>query len=609
MKRKRPDRPLREVLAQRPETTDTTSRGIDKRVTTLKLVDKEPEEGETGGLLTPTLFVPTDEQLAKINKFTLRNVSAEEVACFTTMSCNDLADRDDDRFRTEAVKGFAKLAYPYSPTGKSYMVGHDYTKLAVGRIFDTDTKSVGVETVDGNEQALFLTNDVYIPRTAANQQFIENLEFGVNWAVSVGVVLGKSECEIGKTHDWGFWWFCSKGHEQGEYYDPNSDEEDDWGYPKPTEAGAKGAVKCIRQLDDAKDMYELSQVFLGAQYMAEVSKRPGIAAVVKGAAHHFPVVGLKRIEAMEVPTPKLPERVTEANRRHTVTESEGSFSWADDEGLTWSFTPGEDADPLCLGRTSKASENQAKLVTFKAKRAKATEEQIKSTEGAAVIATQLDGLINELDDALDSDNDDAADTLIDQVQDLMDQLFDELYTEEPASEETEDQDYNEGKNPKEDYMSKKAVLAAVHKVSFPRSVIELVEAAPEEGHFAFETLISESSKMLAEMAPKATAGEAWLKQLRADVIDMYVKSKAGPGSGTAGVDVSHIEKLLDRVGDDPEVMKTLRDEYESALQAKFPQAVRRSSVEENHNAPDGAADVGRDIEARIDSKSVKRIHG
>lgn len=601
VKNRHPERPLSEIRAIRPDDSDTSVKGVDKRITNLKLVNKDENGDETGGLITPELFIPNSEQLDQINQFTLRKVSAEEVAAFTTYSCNDLVDRDDERFRTASVKGFAELPYPYSPTGKSYMVGHDYSKLAVGRIFGTSTKSV--DTPMG--KSLFLTNDVYIPRIAANETFLSNMEFGVNWAVSVGVMLGKSFCTVGKEHDWGYWsWFCTEGHDKGAYYDPDSEEEDSWGYPLPVSETAKNAVKCIRDLDDAKDMYELSQVFLGAQYMAEIGKRPGMAAVTK-SAKTFPFVG---VGTMELPTPKLPEKLRKAVKAHRVKEIDGSFTWTSEEGLVWSFVPGEDGEPRCLGKSSrdmnKVSENQAKRDQFKAKRTEATDELIKSVEGAAALASQLDGIINALDDALDNDDDDTADTLIDQAQDLMEDLFDQLYTEETP---LDDDDDDQNKAPQEDYMTKKAVLAAMTKLRLPTAITEKVQAASEEGSTAFEVLLSETAKTISTLQPLADAGDVYLKELRADVIDMYVKSKAEPGAGTKGIDVSHIEKLLDRVGNDPEVMKTLRDEYQAAFQAKFPKPVRRSTVESDHNDPGTPAEV--DLEHRIDTKSVKKIHG
>ena len=58
---------------------------------------KAPDEAE--GSLGATM-VPTDEQLARINQFTRTMATAENVVTFSTLSCNDIPDRDDDAFTT-----------------------------------------------------------------------------------------------------------------------------------------------------------------------------------------------------------------------------------------------------------------------------------------------------------------------------------------------------------------------------------------------------------------------------------------------------------------------------------------------------------------------------
>src|SRR4051794_7648233 len=173
-------------------------KGIDKRVTTFKGDTNKDAAGDGGtGAIDFAPMAPTDEQLAKINEYTRSNKTAEDLVVFPTLSCNDLIDRDDERFVTDTVKGFAKLDAPLGPNGKSYMVGHDYTKLPVGRIFDTSTTTVDLAALSGKapsgstagataaDKATFLKNWVYVPKTTSNQPFIEGLDFGINWAVSV----------------------------------------------------------------------------------------------------------------------------------------------------------------------------------------------------------------------------------------------------------------------------------------------------------------------------------------------------------------------------------------------------------------------------------------
>lgn len=671
-RRRRPEEAFVAVKGVRLPDSDRSEAGYDKRATTLSVIaSAEEKEADTGGLLSTQLFVPNEEQLAKINQFTLRNVSAAEVACFTTHSCNDIPDRDDDKFTTSTVKEFATLPQPYSPTGKGFMVSHDTSKLAVGRIFDSGT---GTFTYEAQKHTK-LTNDVYIPRTvAANADFIENMEMGINWAVSVGVMLGGATCSVGKEHDWGWssWW-CSEGHEKGLFYDPDSDEEDSWGWPMPISESAKNAVKTIRNFQKAKDMYELSMVYLGAQYMAGLAdKDPAFDGVLKAASsRHIPVIGLRREESEKMPLPRVPEKLRSAAKNHNLKEENGTFSWVDADRLVWSFTPGEDGEPVFLGKRPENGMTQAELnAKIQEIKAKTTEikgemekPENKDAEAVPALVNQLNGLLVALDDAMDQGDVDAANPLVDQAQSLVDQILDALYEDEPTDDnnsnsgEWEDNNapgnpenkshshYHEHKDgtghshthnhsggsydhgaedlevshththestPSEgDTVSKKAVMAALERFpSLPESLKQAVGGLSEDSKSAVETLLHNISKEFDSLSKRAENGDAYVKRLRSDVLDWYRKAKSDPRSDK-GVDVSKVERLLERVGDDPDVMEALIDDYRSEAQTRFPSGVRRSSTEDNFNSPSGD-DVDErkgDIETRIDGGRVKRIHG
>lgn len=671
VRRRRPEEALRRVKGVKLPNSDRSEAGYDKKATTLSVVaSAEEKEAETGGLLSSQLFRPSEEQLEKINQFTLRRVSADEVACFSTHSMNDIADRDDDQFSTKTVKGFATLPQPFSPIGKGFMVSHDTSKLAVGRIFDA-----GTGTFEYNNQKFTkLTNDVYIPRTvSANADFIENMEMGINWAVSVGVMLGGATCTVGKEHDWGWapWW-CSEGHEKGLHYDPDSEEEDSWGWPMPVSESAKNAIKTIRVFQEPKDMYELSMVYLGAQYYASLAEKdPAFGGILKAAsAKSIPVIGLRREEAKELPLRHLPEKAVAAAKNHKIREEDGRFSWTDSDNLVWSFTPGEDAEPMYLGKSREGGMTQAelnaKVQDLKSKFTEARGElENKDVAGAGALASQLDGLLTEIDDALDQGDVDSANPLVDQAQNIMSQLFDALY-ENSDDDENPDTDpagwtdnnnpgdpetkahshyhehkdgtghshshshsggeYNHGaedlevshthshddnKNAEGETVSRKAVLAALERFpTLPESLKNAVGGLPEDSKDAVSALLSGVSKEMQSLAKRAEAGDAYIKALRTDVLEWYRKAKTDPRSDK-GVDVSKIERLLERVGDDPEVMSALIDDYKSEAQAKFPAGVRRSSIEvdPNNNKGDDVDAVKGDIETRIDPARVKRIHG
>lgn len=625
---------LEEIKALRHDGSDTKFDkdgqvvSISKTATTMTVVNAEEAKGaDAAGFLSPELFQPNQEQLEKINQFTLRTVGAGEVACFTTHSCNDLIDRDDDRFNTKAVKGFAELPHPYSPTGKSFMIGHDYTKLAIGRIFDTDTAKF--KHPDGT--ATKLTNDVYIPKISANETFIANQEMGVNWAVSVGVMLGESKCFIGKAHEWGWApWFCSKGHEKGLCYDPDSDKEDEWGWPEPVSESSAKAVKCFRDLNKAKDMYELSQVFLGAQYYAQIGKDPTFEGVIKTASvSHVPIMGLSREEAKGLKVPHLPEKMRAAARNHTLEEEEGRFTMVDDQKMVWSFTPGQDTEPLLLGKSNegalKYAELRTKLSEYTEKFETAETEfgkpdfTAKDADAVAVVVPKLRGLLSELDAAITSQDLGAASDIMDNVEDAMEELYDALYDDQSDDDQGgQDADADPVAADRApappiqktgDQVTKKAVAAALSRVSLPKSAIDVLDKATDEN--ALDEVMKAVASEFDKQSVMASAGAQYIKDLEADVLEWHRKAYQDPKM--SGLDVSSVEKLLKAIDGNPEVLKAMRDEKKAIAESRFGTAVRRSTVEPDVNDPSGEKTADKlkehkDRQTPADRK-VSRIHG
>lgn len=537
---------------------------VSKRATlvTAGISDDEMQK-LVGGTMTPS-----DDQLNRINQFTRRSVGAEEVVAFNTLSCNDLEDRDIDQFTTDCVMDFASLEQPFSPVGKSYLVDHQHSvNNAVGRIF-----GVGTEKVGGNT---FLTNEVYLPNTAQFEPLIEKIDFGIAWAVSVGVVLGKSACSVcGEGFSsWGYW--CREGHDKGSYYDPNDQEEDNLGWPIPVEPGTKGAIKCVREFSDPRDFYELSQVFLGAQYHAALEdKSPEMASALKTAGSNS-FVGASQQEARELPLRHEPERLSEARLLFDVSETEdGSLTWVDDDQMVWAFdTEDPESGVLCLGKQAhdKSEEDDEDADT---------EHEVR-------------------DEQLDSDAD-AEDS------------EDEPSVEVDGSEDSEDHDDEEaaavGSEEGKDPLSKTDVLKAAKRASLDDWCIKTVEESEGNGlddllaAFADKTgTLRTANKALTE---KAELGDVYLKELRSDALNWYVKARLSPDVKAVSTDT--FERMLDRFGDDVDLFRSVIEENKSLAQAKFPEAVRRSSF------PVDPHERGNLDEPSFESDSderVKRIHG
>lgn len=585
-KQQRPERSLKQVVAENKSKAKTAT--IDKRFTAMKAAG-EGSDGEFG-----SIFTPTDEQLATINQFTRRPVGADEVVCFSTMSCNDMIDRDNDRFTTECVNDFAKLQGALSPVGKSFMVSHDYTKLPVGRIFGVDTKTV--------EGVKFLTNDVYMPKTEANKSYIDNLEYGIYWAVSVGVMLEESSCAICASPMVGnYWTFCiENGHEKGLYYDPKSDDKDEWGWAEPVDPTSKGAVLCHRDLFAPKDFYELSQCFLGAQYDAQLGKG-AMKGIVKAASlAKLPILNLSALEAEEIPFTHVSDEVREAYvKGFTVShEEDGTVKWTDDHDLVWEFNPSED-EVLCLGESKSQDDDDEQN----------GEEDDNGSEGISEgqdgdeDAPGADGTVGVEggsgssesegegdDDSSSSDSEGVDANAVDE---------DEDDSEEDDSEDDEDADDSEDEDA-DVGAEDKAVIAAVRKANLPDAVVMAVKSAKKNALGAF---ITAAASHIDELTPKAVLGDKYVEAKRAEAIKWYVKAKQS--GNTEPVKVERINKLLDLCGTDIDLIEEVIEEQKEIAQAKFPASVRRSTVERDINQAEELDEIQLD---RSTEDKVRKLH-
>lgn len=640
-------------------------KGIDKRVTTFKgdttaLKDGDSGSGAGTGGIDAGPMAPNDEQLAKINLFTRSPKTVDELVVFPTLSCNDLYDRDDERFVTDTVKQFAALPDPYGPVGKSYMVSHDYTKLPVGRIFDVGIKSLTLDDSTAKatdapaqpgemapgQKATFLTNWVYMPKTDSNRQFIENLDFGINWAVSVGVMLNEAKCSLSwcgapmfMSRFFGDW--CAEGHDKGYYYTEDA-KRDEWGYYEPADPKDKGAVKCRTDLYGAKDFYELSQCFLGAQFFAALEGSKGATAkgIVKAASgHRIPILGLSSDEAkvLDEVMPHLPEQAVKAIRDHGAKfDEDNTLKWTDGQSLVWTFNPAEDTEVMCLG---KANDDDGEEDTDDGQSAKGESEPDSHGEGSGQQQASAD------DAADDGEGDDAEDGRVGtgEVQEGVGEdggvadkassghthshthkdtgtthSHSHTHTGDNAYQHTTSDNvthaHGHDSSGKEAAVSKEAVVKALKGLALPDAVLRAVEDADGDSlDTALRPLVDKITGLTGEvttLTPKAALGDKYIEAKRAEAVDWYVKANQTRPNEPVSTDV--FQRLLDAAGDNVELIDALIGQQKSLAQEKFPSPVRRSSfpADANNSQP---ADVptlpDNDGVDNATGRTVKRIHG
>lgn len=178
-----------------------------------------------------------ENQLAMINRQTLRAVNADDVYVFRVVGCDDQPDRDCERFSLDTLNALAPLF-----VGKTVLVDHNWSaNCQSARIYNA--------YVDAENGVNRLILCCYTLR-AGNDATIAAIDAGILREVSVSCAVRRTTCSIcGENY-----YRCH--HSKGAEYDG-----------KP----------CIGILEDPTDAYEVSFVAVPAQ--------PG-AGVVKSHKNH-----------------------------------------------------------------------------------------------------------------------------------------------------------------------------------------------------------------------------------------------------------------------------------------------------------------------------------
>ena len=171
--------------------------------------------------------------LAAINRFSRKELTAEEVYSFTVRICDDQVDRDLEQFSHSCLTTLAKMF-----VGKPFLFDHIWSaSKQTARIYATRVEKVG--------EATCLMADVYMLRLAGNEDLIAMIEGGILKEVSVGCAVGRATCSIcGEP-------FHLCDHRRGKTYEGKA---------------------CHVILNDAMDAYEASFVAVPSQTESGVQK-------------------------------------------------------------------------------------------------------------------------------------------------------------------------------------------------------------------------------------------------------------------------------------------------------------------------------------------------
>lgn len=183
----------------------------------------------------------TASDLEKINTFSKKELSEEEVYVFKVLLCDNEVDRDFEHFTISALNTLGELFL-----GKTGIFDHNpTTSNQTARIFDTYVETDHKRKTALGEEYTALYAKAYIFKNNRTAPLIDEIEAGIKKEISVGCSVGEKRCDI-----------CGEKmgeceHRRGEKYE--------------------GQV-CTFSLENPLDAYEFSFVAVPAQRNAGVVK-------------------------------------------------------------------------------------------------------------------------------------------------------------------------------------------------------------------------------------------------------------------------------------------------------------------------------------------------
>lgn len=183
------------------------------------------------------------DDMAKINSFARRELTANEIYTFNVTLCNNDIDRDFEKFSVAALNEMAELFI-----GKTGICDHSMRSGdQMARIYDAYVERIiGRKTADG-EDYYELKAKAYMLDNDANRALIQDIDAGIKKEVSVSCSMQSSTCSI-----------CGKN---------NRDER-----CKHIRGRKYNGKLCFNILSGASDAYEFSFVAVPAQREAGVTK-------------------------------------------------------------------------------------------------------------------------------------------------------------------------------------------------------------------------------------------------------------------------------------------------------------------------------------------------
>ena len=233
-----------------------------KKKFTLDWNDPEATPGVVCKVASVQPLEVTEDDLKKINKYTLSPLTADDVFIFkATMADNEQDDRNYMPFDLKALQSLKKL-YP----GKTMLKDHSRrADNQIARIYDTDLVQDANKLTELGEVHTELIAKIYMIKTDSNKDLIAEIMGGIKKEVSTSCTPEKMICNICNTDNMKN--YCR--HWPGVEYTVED------GSPTGTKK------RCKMLLSGAKEAYELSFVAVPAQPRAGTHKSIGFTKPVQ----------------------------------------------------------------------------------------------------------------------------------------------------------------------------------------------------------------------------------------------------------------------------------------------------------------------------------------
>lgn len=185
-----------------------------------------------------------ENDIELINKYSLKQLTPEDVFAFPVNLCDNEVDRDNEKFDKTGLDELAQLFI-----GKTGIFNHSWNAIdQIARLYKAEVERTGEKTSLG-EDGLVLRGYAYVLRNEFTQETIAKIEGGILKEVSIGFAVKNCICSIcGEPFGWAG---CKNDHRKGNVYE---------------------GEMCYGILKDPTDAYEFSFVAVPTQRGAGVTK-------------------------------------------------------------------------------------------------------------------------------------------------------------------------------------------------------------------------------------------------------------------------------------------------------------------------------------------------